>query len=418
VNTPHPISEAYRAGIRALNSGNYEEMLAFMLQAAQAEPGSADTHFYIGEAYLELNEPENALIAYEKAIESDPNFAPAHFGRAKVLSSLDPEFDVESDLLKAVNLDPNLTNAHLDLIAFYFDRGKFELALEQAVIVEDLNPESPLLHLYRSQALLHLEEYEQALEAAQQAYALDRTILPVYYTLGVTYLHSGYPQRANHFFEIYLRYVQDDAQAWEGQGRALFLQGESFEKAIQAFNTALELDENSFITLLYRGLTYLEIGEGQSAVNDLVLARNFDRESFEASLGLGRALFLADRIEDAISQYSGSENLADTDIKRAGVYYWRAQAFHALGDRRSAVKDYQALIDLKSEDISEDWIESAQEYIIMSTPTPTWTPSPMPKTDTPTLAPPSSTPTLTTTPTSTTQIPTTTHPSNTPIPRR
>lgn len=419
VNTPHPISEAYRAGIRAFNSDNFEEMLTFMKQAAQAEPDSADTHFYIGEAYLHLKEAESALIAFEKAIETDPNFAPAHLGRARVLSTLNPEFDVEGDLLHAINLDPNLTNAYLDLIAYYIETEKFELALDYASIVEDLNPESALLYLYRSQALLNLEQYEQALEAAQLAYDMDRTILPLYFTLGLSHLQSGNPRRAKTFFEIYLRYVQDDPRAWEALGRTLFEQGDSYENAIEAFNAALELDENSFIALLYRGLTYLEVGEGQLAVNDLVLARNFDRESFEASLGLGQALFLAERIEDAISQFSGSESLADTDLQRARVYYWRAQAFNALGDRKAAVMDFQALIDLDSEDVSKDWIESAQEYIILSTPTPTRTSTPIPNTDTPTIPPPSLTPTyLTPTPTVTRSPTTTIHPSSTPFPRR
>lgn len=430
VNTPHPISEAYRAGIRALNSRNYHEMLTFMKQAAQAEPDSPDTYYYIGEAHLHLNEPEDALIAFEKAIETNPNFAPAYLGRTRILSILNPEFDIEADLVHAINLDPNLANAYLDLIAYYIDTEDFELALEYANSVEELIPDSPLLHLYRSQGLLNLEQYEPALEAAQLAFSLDRTILPVYYTLGVTYLQNGNPGRAIHFFEIYLRYVEDDARAWEGHGRALFEQGKSFPAALEAFNTALELDEDSFYALLYRGQTYLEIGEGQSAINDLVLARNFDRDSFEASFGLGRALFLAERIEEAISQYGGSENLADTDLQRAAVYYWRAQAFIAFGDWRLAIKDYQALIDLQSEGIPEEWIENAQEYIISSTPTPTLTPSPLPNTNTPTLSPSptpthTSSPTLTASPTptisptpTTTQISTSTPtPPTTPNPR-
>ena len=419
VNTPHPISEAYRAGIRAFNSNNFEEMLTFMKQAAQAEPDSADTHFYIGEAYLHLKEPEIALIAFEKAIETDPNFAPAHLGRARVLSTLNPEFDVEEDLLQAINLDPNLTNAYLDLIAYYIETDKFELALDYSSIVEDLNPESALLYLYRSQALLNLELYDQALESAQLAYDKDRTIVPLYYTLGVSHLQRGNSRRAKSFLEIYLRYVQDDPRAWEALGRALFEQGDSYESAIQAFNAALEINENSFNALLFRGLTYLETGEGQAAVNDLFLARNFDRESFEASIGLGQALFLAERIEDAISQFSGSESLANTDLQRARVYYWRAQAFNALGDRKAAVMDFQALIDLDSEDVSNDWIETAQEYIILSTPTPTWTSSPIPNTDTPTVPPPSLTPTYSTPTPTVTKSPTTTpRSSSTPFPRR
>ena len=413
VNTPHPISEAYRAGIRAFNNGNYEEMLIFMEQATQAEPQSADTHFYVGEANLLLNNLENALYAYEKAIEANPNFAPAYLGRAKAMAALDPEFDVEGDLIQAVELDPSLANAYLELIAYHLSVGDYDKVLEELEIVDELIPESPLIYLYRSQVLLELEEYEQALEAAQLAYELDQTILEVYQTLGNLNLQAGNPDQASHFLDIYLRYVRDDAEAWATYGRALFESGDNYEQAMQALDLALILDENSFSALLYRGLTYLEVGEGQLAVNDLFIARNFDRDSFNASLALARALHLAERFDDAVSQFTGSEQLVETDNQQAEVYYWRAQAYHSSGDYRSAANDYQALLDMPVGIAPEVWTEYAQEYILELTPTPTMTASPPPATNTPTIVLPTSTSTMTSTasPTSTPR------PSTTPRPR-
>ncbi len=399
VNTPHPITEAYRAGIRAFTSGDYEEMVVFMEQAMQAESQSADTHYYLGEAYMLLEEPEKALFAYEKSIDINPNFAPAYLGRAKAMSALDPEFDIEADLIKAVVLDPELAAAHLELSAFYLSAGKDGEALETLKIAEELAPNSPLTYAYLSQAYMNTGEYDLALEAAQRAYELDQTILNVYLTLGNLHLISENTKEAGHFLEIYLRYVKDDAVAWAAYGRALFDQENKSEEAMQAFDLALELDENSFIALLYRGLSHLEAGEGQLAVNDLFLARNFDRESFIASLGLARALSLAERYDDAISQFSGSEQLASTDQQRAEVYYWRAETFVNAGDIRSAAKDYQALLDLPAEHISQEWLEFAQEYLIQLTPTPTMTPSPIPATNTPTVATPTATSTTTSSPT-------------------
>lgn len=401
VNTPHPISEAYRAGLRSFDNGNYTEMLNFMQQAAHAEPESADIHYYIGEAHMLLDDPESALIAYEKAIDTNPNFAPAYLGRAKAMLTLDSETYIEADLEQAIRFDPNLANAHLELIAFHLYLGNYDIALNEISIVEKLSPESPLLQLYRSQAYLKIGEDEKALEAAQQAYELDRTILQIYRILGELQLYTGHPYQASQHLEIYLRYVEDDAEALAIYGRALFERGRNFEEALKAFNRALKIDEYSFSALLYRGLSYVEIGEGQLAVNDLFIARNLDRNSFEASLGLGRALFIAERHEDAVSQFSGSENLSENNTQRAEVYYWRAIAYDALGDYRSASKDLQALLDLPSASIPNSWIEFAQDYIIMLTPTPTSTPSPPPRTNTP-----RPTSTITSPPTRTTPSPT------------
>jgi tetratricopeptide (TPR) repeat protein len=399
VNTPHPVTEAYKAGMRSFNEGNYEEMLMFMQQATRAEPQSADIYYYIGQANLFLEKPNEALFAFEKSIETNPNFAPAYFGRAKAMLTLDPEFDIEADLIQAIVVDPSLASAHLELIAYYLSIGNYELALNSLDIAKDLVPESPLIYAYRSQALLQSGELELALEAAQKAYDLDQTMLDVYQTLGNLYLTSGNADLASHFLEIYLRYVTDDANAWATYGRALFDSGDQFDQAMQAFDRALELDENSFTALLYRGLSYLEAGQGQLAVNDLFIARNFDRESFIASLGLARALSLAERYDDAISQFIGSELLVSTEFQRAEVYYWRANTFRLNGDKLSALNDYQALLEITAESIPEIWVKEAQQYILKLTPTPTMTPSPLPATHTPTVATPTLTPSITSTPT-------------------
>jgi tetratricopeptide (TPR) repeat protein len=406
VNTPHPVTEAYRAGIRAFTEGNYEEMLMFMQQATRAEAQSADIYYYIGEANLLLEEPDESLFAFEKAIETNPNFAPAYFGRAKAMLALDPEFDIEADLTQAIVIDPSLASAHLELIAYYLLIGNYELALNSLEIAEGLIPESPLIYAYRSQALLQIGEFELALEAAQQAYELDQTILDVYQTLGNLHLMSGDAEQASHYLEIYLRYVTDDANAWAAYGRALFDSGDQFDEAMQAFDLALELDENSFTALLFRGLSYVEAGQGQLAVNDLFIARNFDRKSFVASLGLARALSLAERYDDAISQFTGSEQLASTELQRAEVYYWRANTFRLIGDKASASIDYKALLALPAETIPIIWVNEAQKFILELTPTPTMTPSPLPATSTPTIATPTLTPTKTSTPTVPTPTPT------------
>jgi tetratricopeptide (TPR) repeat protein len=358
------------------------------------------------EAYLLSNEPENALYAYEKAIEQNQNFAPAYLGRARALSSIDPEFDLEKDLSIAIGLDPNLEAAHLDLIAFYLSIGDYDQASNLLDSVDEITPDSPLIHAYRSQVLMNSGDYEGAIEAAEKAYELDQTILDIYKILGELNVYSGNAEQASHFMEIYLRYIKDDPYTWAIYGQALFNEGERLDQAMQAFNLALELDENSLTALLFRGYAYLELGEGQLAVNDLFIARNFDRESFRASMGLAKALALTERYNDAISQFTGSEQLVETVLQQAEVYYWRAKTFDMVNDFRSADQEFSALLELESEEIPVEWIDEAQRYLLELTPTPTMTSSPVPATKTPTLIKSTSTQTSTPQPTKTTPSPT------------
>ena len=398
VNTPHPISEAYRAGLWAYESGDYESMLLYMRQAAKDEPQAADLQFLIGESYRALGNLISAQAAYDKSIEVDPYFAPAYVGRARVNMELEPETDIESDLQYAIDLDPNYDIAYLVRAALRIEQEDYEAAFKDLDEVELLAPYSPLLYLYRAQAFLASGKIEQALENAQTAYKLDQTSLPAHLVLGQVSLMAGDTTNSINMLKTYLLYQPKDLIAWSILGRAYFEQGTDYQSALTALNKALELDEVYIPALLYRGLTYLEVHEGQLAVNDLFQVRNLDRESFQASLGLGRGLFLTDRLPDAISQMTTSLPLAKTDFDLAQVYYWRALARETEGENRQAAKDWQLLLALENESVPEEWITDAEQHLILLTPSPTPSPTAVPKTPTPTLHL-TSTPTPTTTPT-------------------
>jgi tetratricopeptide (TPR) repeat protein len=398
VNTPHPISEAYQAGLRAYEDRDFESMLRYMEQAAQVEPNSADLHYFVGEAFHALKNPLLALAAYDQSIEVDPNFAPAYLGRARVNLDLDPSADVEDDLQYAIALDPNLVEAYLQRADIHISQEKYADAFDDLDEVELLAHQSPLLYLYRAQAYLVSGKIDLALENAQTAFNLDQTSLPAYLTLGQASLLNGNPGQTVDKLNIYLLYQPQDFLAWSILGQAYYEQAKDFSSALAALNKALDINKEYFPALLYRGLTYLELREGQLAVNDLFNARNLERTSFLASLGLGRGLQQTDRLEDAISQMSASLSLATTDLELAQVYYWRALAREALGDLKPAANDWQALMALKDKSIPETWLKIAQQHLTLLTPSPTATPTAIPKTPTPTRISPTSSSSLTPTP--------------------
>jgi tetratricopeptide (TPR) repeat protein len=396
VNTPHPVSEAYRAGLRAYQRGELLTMQKFMEQAAQEEPDSPDTHYYLGEAHRLLNEYEAALADYEKAIQVDERFAPAYLSRARVHKLLDPGVNSSADLDQAVKLDANFNEAYLERANFYLTIQDYEAALKDLEVAEQGLPGSPLVHLYRAQAYLETGQIEQGLAEAKTAYSLDRTLLPGYLILGKALLLGGEPAEARPYLEIYTEFQKNDAEAWLFLGRANSEVGNRSSEAIKAFDRAMELKEDWFEAYLFRGLMFLELKAAQPAVNDLFYARNLNRDSFQASLGLGRALLMSERYVEAVAQISNSQDLTLDEKQLAEVYYWRAQAQDALGAKFAALKDWQALLDLPSAAVPPAWAKQAERWLIALTPTPTNTATVTPsKTATRTATPikPSQTPT-------------------------
>lgn len=402
VNTPHPVLEAYRVALRAYDRKDYKTMLNFIQQAADADPNSADLQFYVGEAHRLLGDYEEALEAYEGAIEINENFAPAYIGRVQCNTVLNPTVDIVDDLNTAIELDPSYVDAYLMRAEYRLNNDDIEGALEDLENVDSLFPESPLLYALRAEAYLDLGENSAALQDAKTAYNLDITLLRVYFTLSRAYLVNDNPRQALRYIEIYTRYVEDDPQAWTLMGISAY-RLKRYEDAIQAFDKAIELDDTQFVAYRYRGLAYLELEDAQSAVNDLIVAVRAEPNSFDINLELGLALFAAERYNVALNQLDSAENLAQSNEELAKIFYYRAQLYTADNNPRAALADWENLMALPEEAVPVDWIELAQEQLLMlnpptSTVTSTSTPSPT-ATTTPT---PTFTSTNTNTSTSTT----------------
>jgi tetratricopeptide (TPR) repeat protein len=428
VNTPHPVNEAYRAGLRAYQRSDWVNLLRYMKQAVQVESASADVQYHIGEAYRMLEEYELALEAYQASIDMNEYFAPPYLGRALVRLATGSDEDIEADLDKAIELDPEMAEAYITRAAFYIHEELPESALEDLDQAEQLFPTSPLIFLHRSQAYLLLGDNEAALFNARRANQLDVTLLPAYLALAQTHLAAGEIRNAASSIETYLLYDENSLEAWNTAGRIYLAQGRDYQSALEAFNLVLSMDEEAVDALYHRALVHLALDQAQEGINDLMAALKLDGKSFRINLELGHALLEAGRFSEANRQLRASEGLAETEQEFAALHYWWAQILEALGEPAAAAAQWEALLALPEDSAPSAWLREASQHLMeLSTPTVTSTatvPSPTStrtatatRTPTPTrtaTATRTSTPTRTATATQTPAASPTTSPSVTP----
>jgi tetratricopeptide (TPR) repeat protein len=394
VNTPHPQMEAYRVGIRALERGNYEEMLGFMEQAQRNESDSPDVLYYVGEAHRLLGDYENALEAYDQALSVDETFAPAYLARAIINQLRNPRADILSDLNQAIEHDPRYSEAYLERAIYQAKNNEFDLALEDLDAAAQYMPSDPRLYFERAQILMMLGENKQALENAQEAYDRDITFLPAYLILGRAYLATGQPELALDFVQTYGAYSEElDANYWALFGAIQFEIGDDYSIAMEALEQALALDDELARAHYYHGLTALALDDPKQAINDLFVARNLEPNNFEFSLAFGLALFADERLPEAYRQVNSSEALVNSDQQLARFLYYQAITADAIAQYDPAKEAFIALLELPVEVVPSAWIAEAEEYLAPPTETPTPT-----QTATITLTP-TPTNTLTKTPT-------------------
>lgn len=374
VSTPHPISEAYRAGQRAYERGDIPSALRFMQQASQVEPAAADIIYHIGEIQRFQGEYQAAIDAYNKAIEINPRFAPAFLGRALASLALEQPEGVVQDLATAIERDDQYGEAYLQRAAFWLAQGDLDAAQADLDRVEELLPDTTWLTLFRAEIALTQNDPESALELARLANKKDLTLLPGYLVLGKALLANDSYSQAAQALETYTLYVPDDAEGWLALGQA-YAGSDAMAEAQESLDRAIELKDNLAKAYVARGLVFIELDEGQLAVNDLLQANRIERRSFEINLNLGRALVAAGRLNEARSQFNTSLDLAEEDQQFGQVYYWRAQLLEALGNRPAALQDWERLVDLPSEAVSEVWLKTARRHLTDAGTAPARTPS-------------------------------------------
>jgi tetratricopeptide (TPR) repeat protein len=412
INTPHPANEAYRFGLRSYNRGEWETMLRYMLQAAENSPSEPDIHYYLGEAYRALKNPQKAQVSYIKALDLDPAFAPAYLGMARLVMETGGTETLLEDLKEAIKLDPSLAEAYLTRGDYYLRQRDAEAALEDLERAEELMPYSPLIPLYRARAYLLQGDSAGALEQAEEAYGKDITILDTYLVLAEVHLAEENYIEGRSFIRTYLLYEQKNPLGWVILGRLYQKIGDDNEAALEAFEKAFSLDKNLVDGYYHRALVYIEMGEAQKGVNDLLTAQQIEPRAIHLNLALGQALYEAERYNDAFKQLNSSQVLVERDQDLAHIYYWRALTLEKLNENRPAINNWNALLELPEEAVPAAWRETGTAHLlVLNPPTATATNTTTPTlTPTPTFTPsPTSTPTRTATPTFTsTRTPTAT----------
>ena len=374
VNTPHPVTEAYRTGIRAFERGNWDEAIQYMRQVIAIEPDSPDLYYYIGESQRMKGDLKSALSTFGNIIQDFPGFAPAYLGRARARLADTPGRwqEAQNDLEQAVNLDSGLFDAYIELATLEISRensGEALVWLEQA---EQLKPDSPLLYYSRAKTLLLAGDVDAAIDNAGRSTELDITFLDGYRLLAEAYITAGQAAEAVPALETYNTYQEGDAQALTWLGMAYYAKGD-LSNSLNAFNRALEADSRLFEAYLQRGVIYTQEEAYQKAQEDLETALSINKESFLANLTLGINYLQLGFAGNAYQQFSISEAYAEEPYDLAQIYYWRAQSLERLDEEVAALRDWQALLRLNPEAVPGEWIRAAEERIsgtYTSTPTP------------------------------------------------
>lgn len=368
-------SEQYRIAFDAYEKGDWDVFIENMLILQRMEPDSADIPYYIGEGYRFKGETGRAASYYNDSIDLNSEFAPPYLGLARVRLMDNPDFKAASLFEQAIELDPNFGEAYLERARWLIGRGDIQDAFEDLELVSQLLPGSPEVYLAYAEAYLAEGDKDKALEYAQKAYSADILNIRTYKLLGDLYLDREDYAQAAEALRVYTTYNSSDATGFGKLGQVYYFLGE-YENAVASITNGTAINARGMKKyLLYRGLSLVELGRGEEAVDDLNTAVDDEPESFDARLGYARALYADKKFGSAFLQIEALRSLAETDEQKALELYWRAKIQEQRNEIKNAIKAWQDLLKLDEDAMTPEMREEAEQQLTRLLP-PTNTPKP------------------------------------------
>ena len=296
----------------------YDAAVAFLREAAAADPESAGIQAELAATYMVIRDYPAAEEAARRALAMEPDNSQAHTVLANLYYSRARRgIDSEANRSRAMDeLEASLRGSDEDnpdilltLGRFYFEQGEFHRAAELLLRYLETQPApapNPLFLLAR--AHIQLEDYDGAERALEQILEIVPDSLQALETLVNIERLRGDFAGSLPLLEQILAIRGGDASLYKKMGEAYF-HLERYPDAIEMFQLALNEDQGSPYSLYYLALSQERSGQMPRALETL-------------------------------------KQMYERDPENTEVVFRMAQLQERLGDRRAALELYVELLDL------------------------------------------------------------------------
>ena len=328
-----------------------------------------EAHYNLGIAYLEAGQYNRAVPEFEAAIKLDADFIGAHCALSRAYLEQDEVEKASTAVTAALKLDATHQPALLlcdTITQAYYDTGKEHLnaaryteavsTFQKALILaKDLGGSSQVSdienkHIYAhlGAAYIGLKAYQQAIDALQNAIALDADLVDAHYNLGYAYVEQGHYDQAIPHLERAIAIAPNLKRAHYNLARA-YRESGNLEAATHAVTETLRLDSNyqrahelaNLIKQAHynRGITYLNDERYSEAITAFQNAITLDPDFTTAHYNLGLTYLKMETYSRAVDALQKTITL-DRSYKAA--HHTLALAYlgqQELGKAREAARD-------------------------------------------------------------------------------
>jgi TolB-like protein/Tfp pilus assembly protein PilF/predicted Ser/Thr protein kinase len=247
------------SGFKALES--FSHAIALDPNYAPAYSGLSDVYNLASDNFLAPNKALPKAREYaEKALASDESLDEAHLSMAQVRWWGDwDKQGTEAEFKRALDLNPSYAIAHLEYGRFLTQQSRFEEAIAQMKLAEEIDPQSERIRYESGWIYYCARQYDRAINLYREALSMDMNSAQTHRRIGLAFAQKGMLKEAISELGKALE-IREDA-AYESDLGWLYATLGKKSEVQKALNKLQELSKRKYVSPCYGARIYAGLGD-------------------------------------------------------------------------------------------------------------------------------------------------------------
>lgn len=166
---PNNVQAQMAAGALFLRDNNPEQAMISFQKAIAIDPNNVNAHFQIGMILMKHEKMQEAGKEFREALRLDPKHVNSRFGLGQVLQHTDSLDSAADQYRQILELEPNNAEAHNNLGIVYDTQGRRDMAIEQFRKAAALTPNDETVQQNLKEALADAEMFKAPAPKQEEA---------------------------------------------------------------------------------------------------------------------------------------------------------------------------------------------------------------------------------------------------------
>lgn len=329
--------------VDALENGRFEEAVSILEELVEVNAEDPDILMYLGIAYVQNEQPQDALDILEKAKDLVEDHCVLYLFLGRAQKSLQKLDEAERSLLKAIKLDSLQPEAWEDLAGVLYARGKYAETVETIEDATVYFPDTISLRALNAMAFNRLGDRTAAAAEWEYIHKLQPDSSMGIINYAYTLLMLGKYTEATPIIEKAVELVSSDYKTWVLKAE-LEIQKQDYESALQHIQRSYQLKPTCTHTLGRLAVIQNKLGlpEYEETLHKFEKEISYQTQAWRGFYYVYKHLNMVDEMLDSLQ--AGTKD----DCYAAAPWVALATEYNELGMHEESLEAWRSAIRLRN----------------------------------------------------------------------